>query len=60
VPEIQAIIRELSSLERPGLGTRDYLKVVPEIDELFFFFRQWLHYVELDVPVTRPAAQRNA
>jgi len=51
VPEIQSVIRRLSPLERPGLGTFDYLKDLPEVDGLYIFLRQWLYFIDLDLPV---------
>jgi hypothetical protein len=51
VPQIQAVLRRLSPLEKPGLGTFDYLKDIAEVDNLYLFFRQWIYYIELDLPV---------
>lgn len=58
VPRIQGVMRELSPLERPGLGTFDYLQDVAEIDGLYLFFRQWMHFIELDLPMTRLVQER--
>ena len=49
---IQAVLKEISPLERPGLGTADYLRQLAEIDDLYLFFRQLMYYIELDLPVT--------
>jgi len=48
--QVQSMIRRLSPLERPGLGTFDYLTDISEIDHLYLFFRQWMYYLELDLP----------
>ena len=55
VPQIQSMLRRLSPLEKPGVGTLDYLHSIPEIETLYLFFRQWLYYVELDLPVQHAA-----
>jgi hypothetical protein len=48
------VLRQLSPLEKPGLGTFDYLEMIPEIDSLYLFFRQWMYFIELDLPIQNP------
>jgi Cdc6-like AAA superfamily ATPase len=52
--DVQAVLRALSPFDPPGLGTFDYLQPLSEIDELYLFFRQWMHYIDLDLPVLPP------
>ncbi len=47
---LQKVLRELSPIERPGLGTLDYLRVIPDLDAYYYFFRQWIFYLEQDLP----------
>ncbi|TMR89236.1 hypothetical protein [Nonomuraea basaltis] len=44
--ELRAAAHLLSPLERDGLGTYDWLPLVPEIDELYLYFEELLYHQE--------------
>jgi hypothetical protein len=52
---LQAVISSLSPLERPGLGTFDYLERIADIDSLYLFYRQCQFFLERDVPLPQVA-----
>jgi hypothetical protein len=47
--QLREAVRQFSPFEEGGLGTYDFLRSIPQIDQLFLFCSQYLFYTERDV-----------